>query len=633
MSLAALGLVLAGAVVLKVAPDRAALTEALIDWVKDETGRDLTLAGGLGFSLLPRLALVIDGASVAGAPGFGGAPVIRVARAEVGVQPWALFRGRVEPTKVRLTGVRIALVRGRDGYGNWRPTTQVGAEPVGPIPASLPAAKQAPPAMLPEGSVISPVSRSGGPGGAASPGAGGQRLDGIELVDSTLTWEDQGSGQTLALRDLHLTTGPLEPGASVGLNLSAGLGRAGEGSDARISASARLGLGDGGALALTDIRVQIAGLPATEGFAEPFELTGNLRAQAGKEIRFDLAVNELDLDAYLLRPGRAAAPADPGGAPSGPDDLSGQPRPADRGNAVSLRPAEVPVFAARLPRAPNLDGRLTVGHLRAAGLDLRAAEIMATTDEGCLRLDHRVADFYGGGLAGTLRLDLRGPEPQINLQAAALGFQAGPLLTDLTGAAGLAGRGDLSISLATAGADRAALTRRLHGTVALRLGAGALVGVDLGALIEGASSSVAGRPAQGQVLDAFPRTVFDDLSASAVAADGVLRCDDLVAHGPWFRATGSGTLGLADGRLDARVLPVLVKPPQGRGLKELEGIPIPVIVTGTLGAPVWRVDLASALQEVARRKLDGRGDNLIRELDRRSGVKGLGDMLRGLLGH
>jgi hypothetical protein len=45
------------------------------------------------------------------------------------------------------------------------------------------------------------------------------------------------------------------------------------------------------------------------------------------------------------------------------------------------------------------------------------------------------------------------------------------------------------------------------------------------------------------------------------------------------------------------------------------------------------VDLASALREVARRKLDGRGDNLIRELDRRSGVKGLGDMLRGLLGH
>jgi len=276
---------------------------------------------------------------------------------------------------------------------------------------------------------------------------------------------------------------------------------------------------------------------------------------------------------------------------------------------------------------------LTVGHLRAAGLDLRAAEITATTDEGGLRLDHRVADFYGGGLAGTLRLDLRGREPQINLQAAALGFQVGPLLADLTGTGGIAGRGDLSVSLATAGADRATLTARLQGTVALHLGEGALVGVDLGALIEGASSSVAGRPAQGQVLDASPRTVFDDLSASAVAADGVLRCDDLVAHGPWFRATGSGTLGLADGRLDARVLPVPVKPQRGRGLKELEGIPIPVIVTGTLGAPVWRVDLASALREVARRKLDGRGDNLIRELDRRSGVKGLGDMLRGLLGH
>jgi AsmA protein len=634
LSLVALGLVLTGAVVQRVAPDPAALTDALIDWVKDETGRDLTIAGGLGLSLLPYPALVIDGASLAGAP------LIRVARAEVGVQPWALLRGRVEPTKIRLTGVHIALVRGRDGSGNWGPITQVGAELVGPMAPNIPVTKQTPPAMPPAGSAVLPVPRSGSLGGTVSrggSGVGGLRLDGIELLDSTLIWEDQGSGRTLALRDLHLTTGPLQPGVPVGLTLAAGLGLAGAGTDARISVSARLGLedggGEGGALVVTDMRVQITDLPATEGLARPLELTGKLRAQANMAIRLDLAMNELDLDAYLSRLGRAAGAAGPGRIPSGHDDLPGQPQPADLGNAVSLPLAEVPAFPAGLPPAPNLDGHLTVGRLRAVGLELREVEITAMADGGLLRLDHRVADFYGGGLAGTLDLDLRGREPQVKLQTAALGFQAGPLLADLTGTGGLAGRGDLSVSVATAGLDPATLKRALQGTFALRLGEGALVGVDLDALIEGAVSAVAGRPAQGQAMGEIPRTVFYDLSATAVAADGVLRSDNLIVHGPWFQATGTGTLGLVNGRMDARLLPVLVKPPRGRGLKELEGIPIRVTVTGTLATPIWHVDLAPALREVARRKLDGRGDNLIRDLDRRSGLKGLGDMLRGLLGH
>ncbi len=63
------------------------------------------------------------------------------------------------------------------------------------------------------------------------------------------------------------------------------------------------------------------------------------------------------------------------------------------------------------------------------------------------------------------------------------------------------------------------------------------------------------------------------------------------------------------------------------------GLPIPVFLTGTVEACRWRVDVVAALAEAARRGRAGEGDDLIDKLERRSGIKGLGGMLRGLLGH
>ena len=265
--------------------------------------------------------------------------------------------------------------------------------------------------------------------------------------------------------------------------------------------------------------------------------------------------------------------------------------------------------------------------MRLAGLHLEQVSVQVRGKDGDLSLDHRVAAFYGGGLAGTLHLDLRGQDPRIELTTAALGFQAEPLLIDLTGAAALSGRGDLMLKLATSGRNRNGLVRGLGGSLALTLHHGALRGLDLSAL-----AGVAGAPAL--VGQTPPFTSFTELRASAAVAQGVLHSDDLVATGPWMRLTGGGSLDLVDGRLDWRLTPILQAQPQGGGIKELEGVPIPVQLGGTLGAPTRRVDIAAVLREVARRRLQdrqGRG-GLIEQLDRRTGVKGLDGALRGLLG-
>jgi len=266
-----------------------------------------------------------------------------------------------------------------------------------------------------------------------------------------------------------------------------------------------------------------------------------------------------------------------------------------------------------------------VQHLRVAGLRLDQASVQVRGSDGDLYLDHRATDFYGGGLSGALHLDLKGQDPQIDLAGDALGFQVAPLLTDITGAAALSGRGDINLKLTTVGRDRDALVHGLGGRLALVLRDGALRGLDLSPLVAAAGL----RPQTGQPASF---TAFTELSASAILAQGVLRSDDLVATGPWMRLTGNGTLDLMDGRLDWRLAPILTAPPQGGGIKELEGLPIPVNLGGTLGAPAWRVDIGAVLREVARRRLEGRSGDVIERLERRTGVKGLDGVLRGLLG-
>jgi AsmA protein len=373
-------------------------------------------------------------------------------------------------------------------------------------------------------------------------------------------------------------------------------------------------------LALTEVQVLLEEDPA----ADPVELTGSLDLTETQvpdrhpALRFDLALNRLDLGATsgtrTVPTPTAPAPA-PGPAP---DPTPGQALP-------QVQPVSPPDSARR--HGLDLNGTLSIQSLRLAGLRLEQVSVQVRGKEGDLSLDHRVAAFYGGGLEGTLRFDLRGPDPRIELTAEALDFKAEPLLMDLTGAAALSGRGDLRLKLASTGRTRDGLVRGLGGNLALRLHHGALQGLDLSTL-----AGVGGAPTL--VGQAPNLASFDELSASAALTQGILRSDDLVATGPWMRLTGGGALDLADGRLDWRLTPILQAPPQGGGIRELEGVPIPVQLGGTLGEPTWRVDSAAVLREVARRRLQdrqGRG-GLMEQIERRTGIRGLDGVLRGLLG-
>lgn len=366
-------------------------------------------------------------------------------------------------------------------------------------------------------------------------------------------------------------------------------------------------------------------------------------ANGSTHYRFDLLADLLDLDRYMPpeeRPHAGSGKTSQLRVPPGPPVASTVAFDHETAPVFAIpvgTPAVTPPVAATrrfrvVPRTLGdlgLDGRLRIGELKLAGLRFGDADLRVRAKDGRLELDDEVRRFYQGRLAGSLGLDLSGSEPTVTLAQRAAGIDIGPLLVDLTGTDSLTGHGELTADLAATGRGAAALRGSLAGDLAIHVTDGAVKGFSLERMIADARARLTGKPVPAGMST---QTDFKDLRASAEVRAGVLSNRDLVATADKLRITGKGTLDLVRERFDYRFAPMLVRPPDGGGIKELEGIPVPVHLTGSFARPRWDVDVAGALRAVAEREFRGQGGGLFKKLEERTGIKGLEQGLRGLFG-
>ena len=355
--------------------------------------------------------------------------------------------------------------------------------------------------------------------------------------------------------------------------------------------------------------------------------------------RFDLLADQLDLDSYLPPAGLSNAGQDKTSQQRAPVGTSGLLKVAYADPAsIPTSPAapSVSAFEPELLRflldtiqSSDLEGRLRVGALKLAGLRFGDADLRIRSEEGRLKVANRVSDFYEGRLAGAFGLDLSGSAPSVALTQSAREVQTGLLLKDLIGEDRFRGRGEFAVDLAAAGRSAEALQRSLGGELSVHIPEGAINEVSLERIVREAEARLRGtRPPEGLPQE----TGFRDLRATGEIRDGVLSNRDLFASSDYVRITGAGTLDLVQGLIDYRLEPMFIKPPKGRGIKELEGVPIPVLLTGPIDFPEWRVDIGSALATAAARRLDEQDDDLFGELEERTGIRGLEEGLKNLFG-
>lgn len=631
------------------------------------TGRELDIAGDLRLSLLPRPVLEMTEVTVPGAFGSKGPILAELDRARLYLRLLPLLSGRLELVAFSMTG-SIRLDKGGDSY-RFAAEGDLSADDAKPGLQLQQATLALKGLSLGKGLAADLTLRAGveadldahryvADEAVLDIHAFGEALSGgrIEAVASARLELDV-SADRLEVRDLRLRSGALTARGAVSgegllttpvftgdlvvdeLDPRVWLEQMGLPAPAtkdpdtfrRFSMETRWRL-EHAWLSLHDLALDIDETRFS-GDVEP-------AATGPRGYRFDLLADRLDLDPYLPLSGQTQGVS--GKAVQQPA-IAGQPD-ASKVESAEPTPASVdvkPGVPATVPLSPRflfplgvigdleLAGRLRIGDLRLGRLSFGDSVLEIRSKGRHLDIDARAPRFYGGHLVSRLGVDLSGNEPVVSLSQRADEIQTGSLLADLVGEDRLRGRGTIMADLTATGRNAEALRQSLGGNLAIHIPKGAVEGFNLERLVREAEARWRGR---SPPKDLPTQTDFKDFQASAELEGGVLYNRDLTASTDHLRITGAGIVGLIAERFDYRFEPVFVKP-QDLGIRELEGVPIPVRLTGSFAHPHWAVDLGSVLRSAAKRQLDEQGGDLLQKLEERTGIKGLGQGLKKLFGN
>jgi AsmA protein len=208
----------------------------------------------------------------------------------------------------------------------------------------------------------------------------------------------------------------------------------------------------------------------------------------------------------------------------------------------------------------------------------------AVVDDGRAVVTLQPLIAYGGTVTGDVVVNGRGGlSSRATLELS--GLQMQPFLTEFADFDRLIGQADISLDLLGIGDTTQQLIDSLSGNVAFRMGAGEILGFDIGGMVRTLDLGYRGK---GQ------KTVFDGVSSSFVVTDGIARGDDLSLTAPYLLATGAGDIALGAQTISYRLIPTLRR---GGGS---DGITVPLLIEGPWSDPRIRPDL----EYIARQKLD-----------------------------
>jgi AsmA protein len=312
--------------------------------------------------------------------------------------------------------------------------------------------------------------------------------------------------------------------------------------------------------------------------------------------------------------------------------------PKHRNKAAS--PGAAAAAAAALPletlRRFNANGSLAINDLRLAGLRISKAKVAINAKNGLIRVTPARANLYGGTYAGNIRLDARGKTAVMSFDEKLTQVDVGRLLQDLKGKAALTGTGTASAKLETRGANGRQLLSGLNGITSFRIDQGSIRKIDIVrsicTLVEGGQGG---------------ETRFDALTGSAQIVNGVIENDALNVSSPLLRIAARGIVDLPRDALDYRGDVGLVGTCKGQGGRvrgRLNGVDIPIRVTGSIANPKPSLDTSRVLESLARREIERKSERITKKLQEKVGEKAgkaLGDtakkvlpgLLKGLFGN
>lgn len=331
---------------------------------------------------------------------------------------------------------------------------------------------------------------------------------------------------------------------------------------------------------------------------------------------FDIDIDQLNLDKYIIA----------------------SDKPAETKASAKANTNDDPIDLSAL-KALNANGSIRIGNLKYGKTKASNVRVDLKAADGVATIAPLSANLYQGSMNGSLKVDARST-PSIAFKQDMKSIAIGPLLADAINNDMLDGKGALSIDVTASGNTVGAMKKALNGKSSLVLADGAVKGIDIAGTIRNAKSKINIFKDKNSIgADQTQKTDFSELTASFDIKNGVAHNEDLAMKAPILRLSkgdSHGDVDIANETINYLAKPTIVKSLKGQGgaeLDSLDGISIPVKVTGTFSAPKYGIDFAALGTAIAK-------SNLIDKVggDKAGAVKALMgdgnkvDALKGLLG-
>ncbi len=324
----------------------------------------------------------------------------------------------------------------------------------------------------------------------------------------------------------------------------------------------------------------------------------SVRQFSSPVIRYQLAVDDIDVDRYLPPPSEKPAAVEDKVKPG----------------AAKSEPVALPL---ELLRSLDIDGTIKVGKVKVMNLHSDTIVTTLRAQKGQYRVHPLSANLYQGGYSGDLRFDVRSDTPRLGMDEKLTGVEAGPLLKDFLGKDYVTGRANLAAKMTARGIDPMAVRKSLNGNGSFSFENGQVNGLNIGHLIRKGYALYKKQPAPKEEVK---QTDFTALKGSFTVKNGLVRTRDLYARSPLFQVDGKGTAHLATEKLDMRLDTTVVsnmKSAANQNIDELKGVTIPVTIKGSFGDPKFGVDVGSVLKAKVDAEVQKKKQEAQAELDRK----------------
>jgi AsmA protein len=238
-------------------------------------------------------------------------------------------------------------------------------------------------------------------------------------------------------------------------------------------------------------------------------------------------------------------------------------------------------------RAVDADVAIRAEAVDLGDIEIGRSDIAARLRNGKLDLKIDRVDAYGGGMTGTVVV-VAGDEAALSTDLTISSVQLRPLLNALAGLDSLEGLGAFRVKVDGRGRSMDALMKSLDGQGGLDLTDGAILGLNLAAMVRNLTGGGGGQE----------KTDFSAVTGTFDITDGVLHNSDFSFLGPLLRVVGAGTVDIGRQAQDFRLEPTAVASLAGQGgaLSDAGLGIFPILVTGTWSNPSFRPDLTAAIE-------------------------------------